>query len=289
MRCKRPFRRVSLRVAIITAACAALHLGAAVRAHEFFVSASLGSVLPGSAVTLAMSLREDQVATSTQPPLVPGELDVRVAGPSTDTVVLNEVALDPDGRLKATFNAPEAPALYTIGAAMESRTMTYAAQDFQNYLLREGLGSALAFRRTLSEESKPAREVATMNAKAFVRVGRAIPARPDEPRRFGWNFELVPLGDPTALRVGDTLHVRTYHFRLPIGRVQVSAKRLEATPGELPATGLTSSVGDAQVTLSRPGRWLIRAAHMIPRSAPGGGETRWQSYWASLTIDVKPR
>jgi len=47
----------------------------------------------------------------------------------------------------------------------------------------------------------------------------------------------------------------------------------------------TDERGEAEVKVTAPGRWHVRAIHMI--RIENDPEVSWESYWATLTFDVQ--
>ena len=47
----------------------------------------------------------------------------------------------------------------------------------------------------------------------------------------------------------------------------------------------TDETGGAEVKVTAPGRWQVRAIHMI--RIDGDPEFSWESYWATLTFEVQ--
>ena len=47
----------------------------------------------------------------------------------------------------------------------------------------------------------------------------------------------------------------------------------------------TDDDGRVRLRLDSPGMWLIKAVHVIP--APAGMNAEWESFWASLTFEMR--
>ena len=88
-------------------------------------------------------------------------------------------------------------------------------------------------------------------AKAVVRVGDADDRSWSEP--VGLGLEIVPLGDPTRLRAGDTLAVRVLAHGRPLAALPLRA----VTRGAAPSSVTTDAHGEATVALAVGGPWLI--------------------------------
>src|SRR3972149_1248759 len=69
----------------------------------------------------------------------------------------------------------------------------------------------------------------------------------------------------------------------PLAGVSVPGARASSPAKEISAT--TDERGEAAVTVTAPGRWYVRAIHMI--RLEGAPEASWASYWATLSFEVQ--
>jgi uncharacterized GH25 family protein len=125
------------------------------------------------------------------------------------------------------------------------------------------------------------RIVIDLLAKTFVRVGQPT-ADQSWREPVGLALEIVPLADPTTLRVGNELSVRVLRDAKPLPRFSVSA--VSSATNE-PIMRSTDGNGRAVFTLDRPGPWLLRGTLIEPSSSP---DADWQSLFATLTVRVEP-
>lgn len=277
----RPARRLQASAALLAAVVAATPL---VGAHEFWISATTMRVGMDETAPFVIGFGE-RFPTATPLPDA-GDIPVRVFSPTGDAVpLLRRTLLSPDGLLSGAFPGAWEPGLFTLDASLHGKALNYSATDFQAYLTRERLSSALSFRKALKEEDKDAREIVTMFAKTFVRVGSVSAA----PRRLGTRIELLPVDDPTDVRVGDTVHIRLFFNNGPLPNAPVTAINPQGGLGPPSISGKTNGQGETDFVFSQPGVWLIRAVQATPRTAARGAPTEWESYWASLTITVRAK
>ena len=270
---------LALLMPAVLVACVALE------AHEFWIAVTAPRLEVGATASFVVGFAERFPIPISLPD--PGEIPIRIFSPSGGTVPLRgRSRLTPEGLLTGTFPGATEPGLYVIDAAIYGKALDYTAGDFQAYLTRERLSSAVAFRKALREEDRAAREVVTMFAKTVVRVGTVA----GSPQVLGTRLEFVPLNDPTSLRQGDTLRLRLLFNNGRAANAPITAIRAD-DDAEAPAlTSRTNGSGEIHLVLSRPGVWLVRAVQTVPRgAAPQGGVTEWSSYWASLTVSVGSR
>jgi len=135
---------------------------------------------------------------------------------------------------------------------------------------------------TAAPEPKRWREIYTKHSKSYVRVGEptsdlswAEPA--------GMPLELVPGTDPTVLRVGDEVSALVLRHGAPVPGFPVGIVHA----GDRSATvRITDARGQVSFPLDHAGRWLLRGTDLRISS---GGEAEWESDFATLTIEVRPR
>jgi len=99
----------------------------------------------------------------------------------------------------------------------------------------------------------------------------------------GQPFEIVPLDHPNRVQPGGALRLRVLLDGEPLAGVSVTGARASGPAKEISAT--TDERGEAAVTVTAPGRWYVRAIHMI--HLEGDPEVSWASYWATLSFEVQ--
>jgi uncharacterized GH25 family protein len=176
-----------------------------------------------------------------------------------------------------------APGSHLILLATRARMVRMKGEDFENYLADEGLTAPAEMRKEKGETSAPAVERYFKWAKAVVDVG-------DEPgsERFwsepaGDRFEIVPLEHPNRVAPGGTLRLRVLFDGQPLPAVKVTGARASGTAKEISAS--TDERGEVSVTVTAPGRWYVRAIHMVHLAEDP--EVEWESYWATLSFEVQ--
>lgn len=126
----------------------------------------------------------------------------------------------------------------------------------------------------------PWKETYTKCAKTFLRVGDGAN---DESWKTaaGLPLEIIPLVDPTRLKVGDKADFQLIENGEPLPEISVGlitegkGKRIFVT---------TDKVGHATFAFDKPGRALLFAVHLHPR--PGH---EWQSNFSTVTLQIASR
>ena len=208
--------------------------------------------------------------------------DVAVVGPAGRTR-LDTAAWSVAGDT-STFSVRTGGAgTYVLGASTRPSVIALEAKDFNAYLAEDGIPDILALRRKAGETEQPARERYSKHVKALLQVGSQRSAAALTP--LGYPAELVPLANPYALHVGDTLRVRTmvegapaarqfvlYGGRLPNGDM-IAARNVRSDSG-----------GVARIPLRSAGVWYVKFINMrrIVRDT-----VDYESKWATLTFEVR--
>ena len=185
---------------------------------------------------------------------------------------------DPAGLLRVAT-----PGLLVIGYRSNPSAIELAADKFNQYLKEEGLDAVAALRARRNETGTSARELFSRCAKSLVLAGSPSEAQGD--RLLGFTLELVAEGNPYAMRAGEDRPVRlTYENRPLADALVVAMNRLH--PSEKLAAR-TDSDGRVRFQLRPGGMWLVKAVHIVP--APAGANAQWESFWASLTFELRTR
>lgn len=189
--------------------------------------------------------------------------------------------LDGTARAVATVNSA-VPAHLILTIETASRTESMKGDEFLDYLKKENLTSVIAEREKQGEQAKEAREKYTKYSKTIVRVG-------DGDGSFatavGLPIELVPEKDPLSLKAGEQLPVRLLFRGKPAAGIQVIASRSSAgAPAITSPAGTTDKDGRVSIPIQGPSQWRLHAIQM-ERSADPSAD--WESFWATLTFEVK--
>jgi len=196
-------RQVGLLAQVVAALAGTLIISASLNAHEFWIMMSAPQLAPAGTAALSVGFGEQFPFPTPLPEA--GEVPIRVFSPSGAAIPLRSRSqITPEGFLAGTFPGGTEAGVYVVDASLYAKAVDYTAAEFQDYLTRERMSSALGFRKALREETRDAREIVTMFAKAFVRVGRIGAV----PQRIQTRMELVTLTDPTVVRVGSSFRFR---------------------------------------------------------------------------------
>lgn len=154
------------------------------------------------------------------------------------------------------------------------------ADKFHAYLEMEGLGAIIRQREAAGTAAQPGRERFRRNAKALLRVG----GRTDRTTLAvtGQRFEIIPLVDPLAAKVGDALTFELRFEGKPVSGLLLKAWS-KRTIG-LAVQGTSDDRGRVTLKLPSDGRWMLNTVHMVPATGVPGVD--WDSFWSSLTFDA---
>jgi len=286
----RRFRRF-FALAIVTVIPAAILL-----AHDFWLVPDAFVITPGG--RLAVSGQTSSLFPTSLSAVSPDRI-VAARVVTADTVVALTSASISGVSMRLGYR-PTKAGQHVIGVQLAPRTVRESPASFKRYLDLEGAPEARA--RYEREGLLPAdgRDSLTRRyakyGKTFVEVGRGARAYESA---LGHPLEFMPLDDPSALRVGDTLHVRLVMLgravsdgRFHLGSIQMGATQLRDTlaarrSASQDVSGTTDADGHAAVVMTRAGLWNLRTIQILPALKGSGAD--WDVHWATMVFAVSAR
>lgn len=172
---------------------------------------------------------------------------------------------------------PEKPGLYVVAVQTAPKLITLEADKFNAYLVSDGLAHIYALRAKEKTLDQPGKERYSKSPKLLLRVGEG--GLGDATKPVGLTLEIVPLKDPFALKVGDTLPVRVLFQEKPLANAHLGYTHPDAGAGAL-GTVRTNAQGEALIPIVKTGLLTIRLTHM---TRPKVAEYEWESFWTTLT------
>jgi hypothetical protein len=167
------------------------------------------------------------------------------------------------------------------------------ADQFESYLLEEGLEHVVQQRRGRGESASPGREIYSRCTKALIRVdahvalaapaaaGGSQPAWLHRPVKLA--LEIVPMTNAHSLSRGGRMQFALRLHGKPLRGALFKALPQTATPGPV-LQARSNALGHVTLQLPHSGVWLFNTVHM--RRAPAGSDADWESLWSSLTLAV---
>ena len=283
-------RRPQRVIAAVAAVIATLTVFSAAAAHDFWLIPDFFGFQDGSVVHIsARSGTRFPMGTAMQPTRV---AEARVIGANSDEKI-TEMAIE--GTALRLHHKPTAPGQYLVAAILTPppRINRVPPAGLIRFLRAEG-GAA--------EASRLERDNAFMARDTVLYASRSSAATILQlgnggPRAFsktaGYPLEFVPLSDPAALRVGDTLHVRILGNGKPAANIGIDAvpaadTTLRAESSETQAISLAADAsGVVHLPLTKAGPWMIRSAFVSAR--PGGSANEFDVSRATYTLSVRAR
>jgi ketosteroid isomerase-like protein len=179
-----------------------------------------------------------------------------------------------------------------VATTLHWRSNRESVESFRRYLELEGAPAALeridregllagrdSLTRRYAKYAKVIVQVGNGRARAFGRVA-------------GHPLEFVPLSDPAAARVGDTLSARLLYMGRPLAGIKVHAGAVEAASAlsDHPVVTapdvdvVTDAAGVVRIPVSAAGAWNLRTIHIA--QSPRGAAADWDAHWATLVFQV---
>jgi uncharacterized GH25 family protein len=253
-----------------------LLLGAAVRAHDFWIEPSTYRPQPGQKV--AVRLRVGERFTGQPVPRM-AELTRRFVDRfgGKETPLPGVPNTDPAGFFSST-----APGVHTLLYESGRSSVQLEGAKFETYLTEEGLEPIQKLRAKRGQSAAPAKEVFSRSVKSFVVVGGS--AGEFEDSASGLPLDLVVERSPLSLASARNLPLRLLYRGKPLAGAKVVAFPRRDPSHHISAR--TDAQGRATLALDSADVWLVKAVHMI--EAPADAGAQWESFWALLTFEVSP-
>lgn len=172
---------------------------------------------------------------------------------------------------------PAAAGVHVVSVQTTPKTITLAADKFNEYLVSDGLPAIYLLRSKEKTLDEPGVERYSKSPKALVRVGEGPTDAATKP--LGLTLEIVPTRDPFALRPGDALPVKVLFRGEPLADANLGwAYPLEGTTPR--GTIRTNKKGEALIPIAQGGPMTVRLTHM---TRPKKDDHEWESFWTTLT------
>jgi uncharacterized GH25 family protein len=244
-------------------------------AHDMWIEPT--SFLPDAGSVIGLRLRVGQDFLGDPLPRDPALIDQFISVDSTGSKpVYGHDGGDPAGLMRVTE-----PGVVIIGYQSHPKPIVLPAATFNQYIKEEGLDSIADLRARRNQTNSEAREIFARCAKSLVRYG--TPAGSQGDRTLGFTLELVAQKNPYTLHAGEEFPVSLTYEGRPLANALVIAMNRANPAAKIAAR--TDAKGRVAFRLPQDGSWLIKAVHMIP--APAGSNADWESFWASLTFQLK--
>lgn len=175
---------------------------------------------------------------------------------------------------------PEAGGIYVASVQTNPRLIELSAEEFNHYLVSDGLPHIYELRHREKNLDQPGKERYSKSPKALIRIGNDDVGDPC--RVLGLPLEIVPKQNPFKLRAGETLRVKVLFQQQPLKDAHLGWD----VPGdgvEHSGTVRTNSQGEALIPIGQTGLMTIRLTHM---TRPKTAEYEWESFWTSLTFRI---
>lgn len=292
---RRPGRRP---VAMAATVVVALFAGSAtlLTAHDFWLVPDAFAVTPGGRIEL--SGQTSSLFPSSLSAVAPDRiLSARVVT-ANSAVTVRDVSVQ--GQSLRLAHAATTAGQHLIGVQLAPRTVRESPASFRRYLDLEGAPEA----RQRYERAGLLPPVGGDSiVRRYAKYAKTVVEVGDGPRTFqrplDHPLEFVPLSDPSALRIGDTLRVRLVLLGKPAVSASLHAGSVPSGPSARTDTAAarraaardvkleTDASGVATVVVTQPGLWNIRTLQIVPADKGSGAD--WDVHWATLVFSVPRR
>jgi len=248
-------------------------------AHDLFLKLETYFVPPNASIRVAVL---NGTFSQSEGPVTPDRLlDLSVVGPVQRRAIAR-TAWKPSGDSTWLTMQTGAAGTYVIGASLSPRQIALTADEFNSYLREDGIPDILNARTLNGELGVAVRERYQKHVKAVLQVGDTRTEA--YATVLGYPAEIIPLSNPYAAKIGDTLAVRALVDGKPI------ASQMLLSGGERDGQAIaenwarSDTAGVARFALTEAGKWYIKFIRMVPVS---GDSVNYESKWATLTFEVR--
>ena len=194
---------------------------------------------------------------------------------------------------------PTTTGQHVLAVRLAPRSIRESPASFRHYLDLEGAPEARQHYERTGQLPPVGGDSLTRRyakyAKSFIEVGKGARAFD---RVVGHPLELVPLSDPAALTVGDTLQLRVLLLGEPVpqarlhsgsvsGRAALSDTAFARRAAAMDQSVQADDAGLVSIAITRTGLWNVRTIQIVP-AAPGSG-ANWDVHWATIVLGVTRR
>jgi len=251
---------------------------ATISAHDFWLVPNKFRINPGDSLTISANTGMD----------FPNSLSAVTPDRVNQFTLVGKSVKENISDLKVHGNSLvanytfEKPGTYVIGVALKPKEIKLTAEEFNEYLLHDGLPDIYELRKKEGILDKDAVEHYSKYPKTIIQVGSQLNKTPTKP--LGLPIEIIPQVNPYGLKLGDDLEVTVLFQGKPLPGAEIAW----SYPGlgeEFAGSKKTAANGKAAVPLAKVGPYVIRLTHM---EWVKNQTHEWESYWTSLTFEVLP-
>jgi hypothetical protein len=171
------------------------------------------------------------------------------------------------------------PGVYIVAVETTPKTLTLDAEEFNAYLVSDGMPQVFLERAKDGTLGESSRERYSKSPKMIVKIGDG----PGDPTRvLGLTTEIVPLADPFKVKAGGTLPVRVVAQGRPLVDQWLGWDHGE--DGDQPSGMVrTDERGEALIPIKKTGLLTLRITSM---THPRAETHEWESFWTTLTVRI---
>lgn len=159
------------------------------------------------------------------------------------------------------------------------------AAKFNDYLLEDGLTSAIDYRKEHNETDSMSREYYQRSVKTILQVGNK---KTDlYKKQTTLPVDIIPLSHPYTLSNEQTLKLKVLFKGQPLANAKMKVWH-RVTDLVTDTSYLSDANGEFSFPVTTSGEWMVSCVHMIhldadPKTNPLTNYPVWQSYWGSVT------
>ena len=250
--------------------------GTTLFAHDFWLIPQNYRISPGETLTIFANTGMD--FPNSLNPVTPDRVTQFILAGKTGKKDLTNLSVQENSLITTcTF---EKPGTYVLAVALKPKKIKLTAEEFNEYLLHDGLPNVYEFRKKEGILDKDAIEHYAKYPKTIIQVGNQLDQTAVKPLNLP--VEIVPQVNPYGLKLGDKLPISVFFNGNPLPNAELAW----SFPGQgekFAGTVVTDKNGKVTIPLTKAGPHVIRLTHMEWVKKP---THEWESFWTSLTFEV---
>lgn len=249
-------------------------------AHDYWFEADNFFPNVNDSVILRMQLGTNLIIEEERPYQLKRTVTFKLFSSRSTLDLLDKSA---DGAMPVSKFSVGAAGTYLLGMERNPVTNILEAEKFREYLAEEGLTNIIGDRERRGETGKFGYERYSRYIKSLISVGGKNDST--YKKNLGFKLEIIPVENPYTKKTGQSLKFKILFNGQPLADTAVAAYNRNA--GKVSTKKFqTDKNGVIRITFEQSGFWLIRLVKM-ERCRQDCEETDWESYWASLSFEVR--
>ncbi|WP_224484933.1 DUF4198 domain-containing protein [Robertkochia aurantiaca] len=254
-------------------------LGMLFSSHELFIKSKSYFLDPGD--TYELQLFNGTFAVSENSITSDRITNAKITGPDYSKAISSEIFSQDETKTYFPFTA-SSEGTYVVGVSTLPREIELSAEDFDDYLVHEGLLTTRQSRMMNGANKNPVRERYSKHVKTLLQVGNS--KTENFTAIMGYPIEFVPKDNPYNTAVGDQIRFQLLSYGKPLGEQIVQYGYMKYGNMAEERTAVTDENGMVSIKADSSGDWYLATIHMEESEET---ELDYVSNWTTITFGMR--